>query len=126
MKLEGVVADPRIIAGFPRLKFLLVGCSRLPSVHDTDEGDDIPTESDLRDAFKGSLEFDIYSWNFEVGRFVTAFADCPLGYDTIKIGVKSTGGKEFNRLISRCSNTLEVLHLNFKSERLRESGSAQS
>ena len=74
-------------------------------------GDDIPGKSDFHDAFRGTVKFDIRSWDSEVGLFA-AFADFPLGYDTIRIDVKATDGKRparkaINRLIFRCSSTLE-------------------
>lgn len=125
--------DPRIVAGFPRLKFLLVRSSKLPSVLSVDGIEelvgDIPAKSDFHDAFKGTVKSCIHSWDSETG-LLAAFADCLLGYDTIRIDVKATGGKKparkaIDRLISRCSDTLEVLDINFADERLRESGPAQ-
>ena len=133
LQLENIAVNPHVVAGFPQLELLVVRCSRIPSVLSTDGivelGDDVPAKSNFQDAFKGTAEFDVHSWNPEVALFA-AFADCPLGYDTIKIDVKPSEGKRparkaINRLISRCSNTLEVLDINFAEERLRESGPAQ-
>lgn len=130
LQLESVTVNPHIVAGFPRLEFLLVRYSNLPSVHSVDGlDDDIPAKSDFYNAFKGTVGFDIHSWDSGV-ELLTAFADCPLGYDTMRIGVGAADGKRpakeaINRLISRCSNTLEVLDIDFTDERFRESGPAQ-
>lgn len=134
LHLENAVVDPRIVAGFPRLEFLLVRSSKLPSVLSVDGiyelVDDIPAKSDFHDAFKGTVKFDIHSWDSETG-LLAAFADCPLNYDTIRIDVKAAGrkksaGNAINRLISRCSDTLEVLDINFADERLREFSPVQN
>jgi hypothetical protein len=133
LELESVAINPQVIAGFPQLEFLLLRCVRLPSTIPLDGGDelsdDIPEKPDFRGAFKGTVKFEIHSWDSEVGLFA-AFADCPLGYDTIRVDVKATDGKKpvrkaIGRLISRCSNTLEVLDVNFPDGRLRKPSPTQ-
>lgn len=129
LQLEYLDVNPRIIARFPRLEFLIMESPRLPSVG-AEEGDDIPAESDIRGAFKGSIEFDIHPWEPGSGPFVAALTDCPLGYDTIKVDLGTVNGegtaRVLSHLVSRCSNTLEVLHVNSGSEQLCKSGPAQS
>lgn len=94
------------------------------------KGDDSPVEFIPRGAFKGTLELDCYSRSFEVGLFAE-FAEYPLGYDTIGIDAKAAITRRestcevINRLISRCSNTLEVLDINFRDEYLCKSGPSQ-
>ena len=117
LSLESVATNLRIIAEFPQLESLVVRYCRLPSVGDFDEGGDIP-ESDLHDAFRGSLELDTHPWAFD-GELLATLADFPLGYDTIKINVELVIGKMYprgliDRFISRCSNTLEVLDIEFE------------
>ena len=97
---------------------------------DPDEGGDI-LESDFHGSFKGSLEFNVYSCNHDsqVGLFA-AFADCPLGYDTIRIDVgpideETVPADVINRLISRCSNTLELLEIKVRGDRICKPGPAQ-
>jgi len=128
LELNSVAVNPCIIAAFPRLEFLSARCSRLPSAPDPDEGGAIH-ESDLHDAFKGTLEFDIYSWNSGAG-LLAAFAACPLGYDTIRIDARAADGtasplEAINGLTSRCSDTLEVLDIKLRFEQLCKSGPAQ-
>jgi hypothetical protein len=128
LELDPVAVNPRIIAEFPRLEYLLTRCARVPAVDDPDLGGNI-LESDLRDAFRGSLEFDIYSRDSGAVVFA-AFADYPLSYDAIRIDVRAIDRGELlaeviNRLISRCSDTLGVLDIRLMNERTCKSGPAQ-
>jgi hypothetical protein len=124
LHLENVVLSPRTIAEFPRLEFLVVQDSALHRVGDTNEGDNTPAGVDPHGAFKGSLAFYTQSKDLEI-MLLEAFPDCPLGYDAIRIGVTGytlhTLGGSINRLISRCSSTLEVLDIHFQDERLCKS-----
>ena len=126
--LNGVAVNPRIIAGFPRLEHLFFQCSRMPSADDPNGGCDIP-DSDLRNAFRGSLAFDVFSCDTEAGLFTT-LADYPLGYDKIRIDTRATRGGTFsadviNRLTSRCSDTLEVFDITLQDERPCKYGPTQ-
>ena len=121
LQLEDVVLSPRIIAGFPRLEFLVVRNSALHTMDDTNEGNNTLVEGNVHGAFKGSLAF--YTQYGGSGILLLgAFPDCPLGYDAIRIGVTGntwhSSGEPINRFISRCSSSLEVLDINFRDERL--------
>ena len=128
LELNYVAINPRIIAGFPRLERLILRLVNVPPAGDPDENDDIP-ESDLRDAFRGSLTFQLFPRHSEVELF-TAFADYPLNYDKIEICLLYAGGGMFqagviNRLISRCFDTLEVFDIRLRDEQCRKSGPTQ-
>lgn len=84
------------------------------------EDDDYVREPN-HDAFKGTLEFDIYSWESE-GALFPVFGTYPLSYDTVKISVKAMDGETvpmdlINLLIFCCSDTLEVLDVKHKMTR---------
>lgn len=127
LELCGTAVHPRIITAFPRLEYLLFQSCTLPSTDDPEDGDDIPEPSN--DALRGTLEFSVYSWDSEGGLFAV-LSTYPLGYDTIKIDVKAVDGEMFptdiiNRLISCCSETLEVLDIKHRDDLLCKSGPAR-
>ena len=128
LQLEDVVFSPRIVAGFPRLGCLVVRYSALRRMDDTNEGDNTPAEADPHATFKGILEFSTLPNNSEI-TLLEAFLDYPLGYNDIRVGVTTypghSPGESINRLISRCSNTLEWLEIDFQDEKFCKSDSNQ-
>lgn len=93
---------------------------------DTNEGDNTPAEADPQGTFKGLLNFFTLPNNSEIA-LLEAFLDYPLGYDAIRVGVTTrvgrSPGESINRLISRCSSTLEYLEIDFQDGKLCKSNS---